>query len=125
MAEPTHSENLLTQNVLLLDQREAGYYLREDDHCIYIYKGDKRLTAFSLYVTSDKIREEVDRLRNVLTREQRAEGYHLEENDRHIFICKNGKRVRTLSHTTSNIIREIVDELRKGDGKCSARKLTE
>ena len=63
VAEPTHSENLLTQNVLLLDQREAGYYLREDDHNIFIYKGDKILAVCTLHTTSDKIREEVDRLR--------------------------------------------------------------
>ena len=61
--EPTHSEDVLTQNVLLLDQLEAGYYLQEDDHCIYICKGDKRLTILSLYTTSDAIRQEVDRLR--------------------------------------------------------------
>ena len=63
VAELTHSENLLTQNVLTEAQREAGYYLKEDDHCIYIYKADKILAVCSLYVTSDKIREEVDRLR--------------------------------------------------------------
>ena len=61
--EPTHSENLLTQHVLLLDQREAGYYLQEDDHCIYICKGDERLTILSLHTTSDKIREAVETLR--------------------------------------------------------------
>jgi len=61
--ELTHSESVLTQNVLSPDQLEAGYYLREDDHNIFIYNGDIMRAVCSLHTTSDIIRETVDNLR--------------------------------------------------------------
>ena len=61
--EPTHQENVLTQNVLTEAQQYAGYYLREDDHNIFIYNGDIMRAVCSLHTTSDIIRETVDNLR--------------------------------------------------------------
>ena len=72
--EPTHQENVLTQNVLTEAQQYAGYYLQEDDHCIYICKGDKRLTILSLYTTSNAIREAVDNLRKGGENEKKVTG---------------------------------------------------
>ncbi len=56
----THSENLLTQNVLTREQLDAGYYLREDDYCIFIYRNGEQLAVFGLYTTSDIIRQSVN-----------------------------------------------------------------
>ena len=58
----THSEDLLTQNVLTQEQLDAGYYLQEDDHCIFIYRAGEQLAVFGLYTTSDIIRLAVDKL---------------------------------------------------------------
>ncbi len=58
----TPSGDFLTQNVLTQKQLGAGYYLREDDHSIFIYRDGEQLAVFSLYTTSDIIRQEVNRL---------------------------------------------------------------
>ncbi len=58
----THSENLLTQNVLTQEQLDAGYYLKEDNHCIFIYRNGEQLAVFGLYTTSDIIRQAVNGL---------------------------------------------------------------
>ena len=59
------SESTLTMNVLNRMQRAAGYFLREDDHNVFICNedyGDKPLAILSLMTTSDVIREAVDDL---------------------------------------------------------------
>ena len=59
----THQGSVLTKTVLTKNQQDVGYYLREDDHNIFICNedyGDKPLAILSLMTTSDVIREAVD-----------------------------------------------------------------
>lgn len=60
-----HSESILTANVLTPAMLSAGYYLKEDDHNIFVHNsntGNKPLAIFSCMTTSDKVRTVIDDL---------------------------------------------------------------
>lgn len=62
--------------------------------------------------------KESDLTMNVLTKSQRNVGYYLDEDDHNVFICNDDfgdKPLAILSlMTTSDAIREAVDDLMKG-----------
>jgi hypothetical protein len=52
-----------SQSVLTDEQRDAGLYLEEDEHFLYLYSRDGRNAVFSSQgATIKAIREEADRL---------------------------------------------------------------
>lgn len=52
------------QSILTNEQKEAGFYLRDDEDFVYLYeKGGKLLGVFNAYVaTAQSIRAEVESL---------------------------------------------------------------
>jgi hypothetical protein len=58
----THSEDLLTRNVLTDEQMDAGYYLTEDDHNIFVMLHGERRAVLGMMTTSVIVRRIVEKL---------------------------------------------------------------